>query len=117
MIELYKAISQNGTVTEKLNVLTYFETLITSQVTANWFINSEFSSIFIQMLKNINSPTLKTRICSIIGQLVWYATVINDDVADSELIDSLIEVLKEESSKVRWKAVAALGEFMFYAAT
>ena len=69
------------------------------------------------MLKNINSPTLKTRICSIIGQLVRFATVINDDIADSELIDTLIETLKDESHKVRRKAVAALGEFMFYAAT
>jgi len=32
---LYSAISSNGTVTEKLNILTYFETLITSQVVAN----------------------------------------------------------------------------------
>ncbi len=97
--------------------MTYFETLITSQVVANRFINSEFSTIFIQMLKSINSPTLKTWICSIIGQLVRFATVINDDIADSELIDTLVEVLKDESHKVRWKAVAALGEFMFYAAT
>lgn len=46
-----------------------------------------------------------------------HATVINEDVADSELIDVLCETLKDESNKVRRKAVAALGEFMFYAAT
>jgi len=57
------------------------------------------------------------RICSIIGQLVWFATVINEDVAESDLIDSLCETLKDESNKVWWKALAALGEFMFYAAT
>jgi len=44
---LYQSISSNGTVTEKLNVLTYFETLIYNQVAANRFINSEFLTIFI----------------------------------------------------------------------
>lgn len=57
------------------------------------------------------------RICSILGQLVRHATVINEEVAQSEFIETLCETLKDESIKVRRKALAALGEFMFYAAT
>lgn len=52
-----------------------------------------------------------------------HATVINEEVvikqegAESDLIDALCDALKDESNKVRRKALAALGEFMFYAAT
>jgi serine/threonine-protein kinase ULK4 len=44
--------------------------------------------------------------------------VIENDVAESEVCPQLVDVLmRDKNEKVRRKAVAALGEFMFYAAT
>jgi len=70
------------------------------------------------MLKQIKTPQIRVRVCSVIGLLIRHSTVIENDVAESEVCSVLVEVLlKERNEKVRRKAVAALGEFMFYAAT
>lgn len=42
ILTLFGAITSPGTVTEKLNVLTYFESLIVNSSIANKFINSRF---------------------------------------------------------------------------
>ena len=42
LTEIYTAIASNGTTKEKINVLTYFESLIKSSNTANRLINSAF---------------------------------------------------------------------------
>jgi serine/threonine-protein kinase ULK4 len=58
------------------------------------------------------------RVCSVIGLLVRHSTVIENDVAESEVSSQLVDVLmRDKNEKVRRKAVAALGEYMFYAAT
>jgi serine/threonine-protein kinase ULK4 len=50
--------------------------------------------------------------------LIRHSTVIENDVAESEICSQLVDVLmRDKNDKVRRKAVAALGEFMFYAAT
>ena len=55
---LMNAITQPGTVTEKLNVLTYFESLIVNSSIANRFINSRFRTEFVDMLQSTNSPNI-----------------------------------------------------------
>jgi len=57
------------------------------------------------------------RLCSILGQLVRHSTVIGNDVADSGLCLLLCEQIKDKNEKVKRKAVASLGELLFYAAT
>ena len=52
------------------------------------------------------------------GLLIRHSTVIENDVAESEICSQLVDVLmRDKNEKVRRGAVAALGEFMFYAAT
>ena len=46
-----------------------------------------------------------------------HSTVIGNDVAESGLSTLLCEVVKDKNEKVRRKAVASLGELLFYAAT
>ena len=43
--------------------------------------------------------------------------MIGNEVAESGLAPLLSEVISDKNEKVRRKAVASLGEFMFYAAT
>lgn len=70
-----------------------------------------------KLLKTVKSPHLKIRLCSIVGQLIRHSTVIGNEVAESGLAVLLCEVVKDKNEKVRKKAVASLGEFLFYAAT
>lgn len=74
-------------------------------------------NLLTKLLKNVKSPHLKLRLCSILGQLVRHSTVIRNEVAESGLAQLLPEVVSDKNEKVRRKAVASLGEFMFYAAT
>jgi len=48
---------------------------------------------------------------------VRHSTVIGNQVAESGLCALLAEIVKDKNEKVRRKAVASLGEFLFYAAT
>ena len=83
--EVYNAMGASSTVNDKLNVLIYFESIILNSNVANRLINSAFMSILLKLLKNVKSPHLKMRLCSILGQLVRHSTVIGNEVADSGL--------------------------------
>lgn len=69
------------------------------------------------MLKQIKTPQIRIRLCSVIGLLIRHSTVIDNEIAESDLCPQLIEIMKDRNEKVRKKAIAALGEYMFYAAT
>jgi serine/threonine-protein kinase ULK4 len=69
------------------------------------------------MLKTVKTPQIRIRLCSVIGLLIRHSTVIENEVAESEVCTQLIEAMKDKNEKVRRKAIAALGEYMFYAAT
>lgn len=43
--------------------------------------------------------------------------MIDNELAESEICSTLVEVMDQTSEKVRRRAIAALGEYMFYAAT
>ena len=115
--EVYCAMGASSTVNDKLNVLVYFESIILNSNVANRLINSAFMSMLMKLLKNVKSPHLKLRLCSILGQLIRHSTVIGNDVAESGLSVLLCEVVKDKNEKVRRKAAASLGELLFYAAT
>lgn len=55
--------------------------------------------------------------CSIIGQLIRHATVIDNELSQLNVPIILTELLKEKNDKLKRKAVAALGEYLFYGAT
>lgn len=65
--EVYNAMASSGTVNDKLNVLVYFESIILNSNVANRLINSAFMGLLMKLLKNVKSPHLKQRLCSIIG--------------------------------------------------
>ena len=110
-------MAKAGTVQEKLNLLIYFETIILNSAVANRLINSAFMNLLMKLLRTVKSAHLRLRLCSIIGQLVRHSTVIGNAVAESGLCALLAEIVKDKNEKVRRKAVASLGEFLFYAAT
>lgn len=70
------------------------------------------------MLRSIKQPSIKIRLCSVLGLLIRHSTVIDNELAETGICACLVETLREQRlEKVRRKAIAALGEYMFYAAT
>lgn len=58
------------------------------------------------------------RLCSILGLMIRHSTVIESEVAQSGLCDLLIvTIYNENKDAVRRKAIASLGEYLFYSAT
>jgi hypothetical protein len=118
MSEIYNAIVSNSNLTERVHALSYFESLITNSNVSNRLINSAFLTLFVHMLdKSTKSHMIKIRICSIIGLLIRHATVIENEVAESGICSILCQTLDDTKENVRRKAIAALGEYLFYAAT
>ncbi|CAI2366337.1 unnamed protein product [Moneuplotes crassus] len=118
MSEIYDAIVSNTNLTERVHALSYFESLIISSNVANTLINSAFLGLFVHIMsKSTKSHMIKIRICSIIGLLIRHATVIENEVAESGICNILCRTLQDSKENVRRKAIAALGEYLFYAAT
>ena len=117
--ELFGSIGNTtSTLNEKVNALLYFESIVVNSNVSNRLINSVFMNLLVKMLKTVKTPQIRVRVCSAIGLLVRHSTVIENDVAESEVCSQLVEVLmRDKNEKVKRKAVAALGEYMFYAAT
>ncbi len=49
--------------------------------------------------------------------LIRHATVIENELSQLGIPNTLIDCSKDKNEKVRRKAVAALGEYLFYGAT
>ena len=115
--DVYNSMANNTTMNEKINALLYFESIIVNSNVSNRLINSAFMNLLVKMMKNIKSPLIKIRLCSVIGLLIRHSTVIENELAESDICNQLIETMKDKNEKVRKKAIAALGEYLFYAAT
>ncbi|CAG9323861.1 unnamed protein product [Blepharisma stoltei] len=114
--EVYSQLSNNINSKSKLSLLGYLESLITSSPMANKLINSAFVSLLLKLLR-LKSSEIKAKICSVFGQLLRHATLIESELAQSGLAQSLAEQLRDPKENTRRKAIAALGEYLFYAAT
>lgn len=78
---VYKAIGGQSSVAKKLPVLCYFETLCNDSTLANLLVNSSLMKLFVKMLRTYNSPSLKCKLCSVMGLLIRHATYISSDIS------------------------------------
>eukprot|EP01062_Namystynia_karyoxenos_P002395 TRINITY_DN10851_c0_g1_i1.p1 TRINITY_DN10851_c0_g1~~TRINITY_DN10851_c0_g1_i1.p1 ORF type:complete len:1341 (+),score=523.18 TRINITY_DN10851_c0_g1_i1:181-4203(+) len=118
LTQIYKSIGGHTTIGEKYNNLCYFETLCTDTQTANLFINSSLMVLFIKMVQNSEYPqNLKARLCMVMGLLIRHATYIGPDLAQTGIVAHLLHLFEDKSIRVRRRAVACLGELLFYIAT
>ncbi|KAF0985137.1 hypothetical protein FDP41_000176 [Naegleria fowleri] len=118
LTQIYKALVANGDNTVKLNCLCYFETLCTDTQSSNLLVNSSLMKLFIKMLKAYKSPMLRVRLCSVTGLLVRHATYISGDLLNNEIFDVFVELVQKDNGvKVKRRALACMGELVFYVAT
>ena len=78
-------MAANTTMNEKVNALLYFESIIVNSNVSNRLINSAFMNLLVKMMKNIKSPMIKIRLCSVIGLLIRHSTVIENELAESDI--------------------------------
>ena len=102
-----------------INLLKYYETIVFDRELAINLINTSFLQQFIKFFKNNDNEQVKTRCCCIIGYLVRYATIIEvplDNYGFCEIICDLIKNSNDNSDLIK-KAIATMGEYLFYVAT
>uniref|UniRef100_A0A7S3R0S0 Protein kinase domain-containing protein n=2 Tax=Dunaliella TaxID=3044 RepID=A0A7S3R0S0_DUNTE len=117
LTHIYRAIASAAPLKDKVNVLSYFETLCVDTNAANVLINSSLTILFIRMLRNARAPTLRIRLASVLGLLVRHATFIAEELAQTGVVEILTDALKDKMEKVRRRVMATLGELLFYVAT
>lgn len=101
LTHIYRTIASSAPVKDKVNVLSYFESLCSDTAAANVLINSSLTVLFVRMLRNGKMPLLRIRLASVLGLLVRHATYIADELAGTQLVEILTEALKDKQERVR----------------
>ena len=109
-------LSQKNKFEELLNLLNYFETIILAKEISNNIINTPFVKLFINFL-DINNDKIRIRSCSIIANLIRYATNMEKSLDEYNLTESLISFISDNNLELNQKAIATLGEYLFFVAT
>ncbi|CAL0331098.1 unnamed protein product [Lupinus luteus] len=60
---------------------------------------------------------LRVQLASLIGLLIGHSTIVDDSLANSGILGSLTDGLRDKQEKVRRFSMAALGELLFYIST
>ena len=102
-----------------LNLLKYFETLVYDRDISNNLINTSFTQMFIEYLKNIKNEQILMKCCCIIGYMVRYATIISQPLKKYGFDDIICKIITEsnDNSDLIKKATATMGEYLFYVGT
>ena len=122
LYNVYSSLEQNAKKNNYdtlLNLLKYFETLVYDRDIANNLINTSFTQLFIEFLRDIKNEQILIKCCCIIGYMVRYATVISEPLQKygfDNIICQTITESKDNSDLIK-KATATMGEYLFYVGT
>lgn len=109
--------SGSSSIMEKQNVIRYLEMLSTNADVANILTNGPIMLMLVKMLRQSKALALRVQLASLIGLLIRHSTFIEDDLANSGILGSLTDGLRDKQEKVRRFSMAALGELLFYIST
>jgi serine/threonine-protein kinase ULK4 len=112
--QIYKSAASNAPSKDKLNLLHYLVSILQNSNNANLVFESLFMELFAKLLKGVKTKPFKVVLCTILGLCLRHATIVNESIPKLELPGLFIELLKDPSNTVRRRAMAALGEFLFY---
>ncbi|XP_022955380.1 serine/threonine-protein kinase RUNKEL [Cucurbita moschata] len=110
-------LSGNTSIGEKQNMIRYLEMLSNNADAANILTNGPVMLMLVKMLKQAKVLQLRVQLTSLIGLLIRHSTFIENDLANSGLLVSLTDGLRDRQEKVRRFSMAALGELLFYIST
>ncbi|XP_021808628.1 serine/threonine-protein kinase RUNKEL [Prunus avium] len=107
----------NSSIGEKQNVIRYLEMLSNNAEAANILTNGPIMLMLVKMLRLSKALALRVQLASLVGLLIRHSTFIQDDLANSGILGSLADGLRDKQEKVRRFSMAALGELLFYIST
>ena len=110
-------LSGNTSIGEKQNMIRYLEMLSNNADAANILTNGPVMLMLVKMLKQAKVLQLRVQLTSLIGLLIRHSTFIENDLANSGLLVSLTDGLRDRQEKVRRFSMSALGELLFYIST
>ena len=99
-----------------LNLLNYLETIILSKDISNNIINTPLLKLLIECLE-INDDKIRIRACSIIANIIRYSTNLNVSLDKYKLTEILISFISDTNVFLNRKAMATLGEYLFFVST
>ncbi|KAH9765569.1 serine/threonine-protein kinase RUNKEL [Citrus sinensis] len=110
-------LNGNSSIGEKQNVVRYLEMLSSNADAANILTSGPIMLVLVKMLRLSKTSALRVQLASLIGLFIRHSTFINDDLANSGILGSLTDGLRDKQEKVRRFSMAALGELLFYIST
>ncbi|CAK8530955.1 unnamed protein product [Lathyrus sativus] len=110
-------LSGNTSIGEKQNVVRYLEMLSSNADAANILTNGPIMLILVKLLRQSKASALRVQLASLIGLLIRHSTFVDDSLANSGILGSLTDGLRDRQEKVRRFSMAALGELLFYIST
>ncbi|CAI9108638.1 OLC1v1008292C1 [Oldenlandia corymbosa var. corymbosa] len=110
-------ISGNTAVGEKQSVVKYLEMLSSNADAANILTNGPIMLVLVKVFRQSKTSALRAQLASLMGLLIRHSTFIGDDLANSGILGSLTDGLRDRQEKVRRFSMAALGELLFYIST
>ena len=114
MNEIYIQINKDKNQNELLlNLLIYLESLITNKEISNNIINTPLLKLLIECL-GITDDQIKIHICNIIANLIRYSTNLEKNLDEYNLTEILISFISDSNIMLSRKAIASLGEYLFF---
>ncbi|XP_044484425.1 serine/threonine-protein kinase RUNKEL-like [Mangifera indica] len=110
-------LNGNTSIGEKQNVIRYLEVLSNNADAANILTNGPIMLLLVKMFRMSKTSALRVQLASLIGLLIRHSTFVEDDLANSGILVSLTDGLRDKQEKVRRFSMAALGELLFYIST
>ena len=116
---VYQSLAGHADVNAKMNLLAYLHPLAHTASIANVIINSSFLALLLKMIRRFKSSTLRAVIVTLLGLLVRHATLIVPDEGGEKngVLAVLVELTSDDAVALRRRAVACVGELLFYIAT
>ncbi|RDX89196.1 Serine/threonine-protein kinase RUNKEL, partial [Mucuna pruriens] len=110
-------LNGNTSIGEKQNVVRYLEMLSSNADAANILTNGPIMLMLVKLLRQSKASALRVQLASLIGLLIRHSTFVDDSLANSGILGSLTDGLRDKQEKVRRFSMAALGELLFYIST
>jgi len=128
LTSIFGHLSNKGSFNDRMQLVSYLYTICHLESVADIVINSSFASLFLHMLRRMQSrESFRCLVVTLLGVLIRHANNIIYDVemgqdgtphptdgGDAGLLPTLTELLRDPSPKIRRRAMATLGELLFY---
>lgn len=115
---IYRYLNSDAHQGCKMAVLAHMLKIVPKENLANLIADSYIFDLLVHFLKVFKTRQMRIILCSLIGLILRYTTTTNLQINDSELVNIFLQIAEENADgTLKNRALAAMGEFLFYSAT